>query len=124
MRKQIHTFLIEFKKAVTQGSGVMLVPRHDTLVTLGHLGITKRNLEEILLTLSVDNYSSGPEIDRGKGGDIWVFGKNIRSYEIYIKLKVADVAGTRIARCISFHIAKYPMEYPCRTTEQDTCEEV
>ena len=71
MRKQIHTFLVEFKKAVTRGSGVMLVPRHDTRVTLSHLGITKRNLEEILLTLSVDNYSSGPEADRDKGGDIW-----------------------------------------------------
>lgn len=117
MREQIHSFLIEFKKTVTQGSGVMLVPRHDTKATLSHLGITKRNLEEILLTLSVENYSSGPEADRDKGGDIWVFGKQIRGYEIYIKLKVAEVSGIKIAKCISFHIAKYPMEYPCKTSE-------
>jgi len=117
VREQIHTFLIEFKKVVTQGSGVMLVPRHDSKVTLSHLGITKRNLEEILLTLSVDNYSSGPEADKDKGGDIWVFGKQIRGYEIYIKLKVAEVSGTKIAKCISFHIAKHPMEYPCKTSE-------
>jgi len=31
----------------------MLVPRHDTMATLSHLGLTKRNLAEILLTLSV-----------------------------------------------------------------------
>jgi hypothetical protein len=117
VRKQIHTFLIEFKRAVTQGSGVMLVPRHDTKVTLAHLGITKRNLEEILLTLSVDNYSSGPETDRDRGGDIWVFGKQIRGYEMYIKLKVTEVSGTKIAKCISCHIAKYPMKYPCKTSE-------
>lgn len=117
MREQIHTFLIEFKKAVTQGSGVILVPRHDTLATLSHLGITKRNLEEILLTLSVENYSNGPENDRDKGGELWVFGKQIRGHEIYIKLKVAEVSGSKIAKCISFHIAKYPLEYPCRTSE-------
>ncbi len=117
MREQIHRFLIKFKKAVTQDSGVMLVPRHDTRATLSHLGITKRNLEEILLTLPVDNYSRGPEADRDKVGDIWVFGKQICGYEIYIKLKVAEVSGTKIAKCISFHIAKYPMEYPCKTSE-------
>ena len=117
VRKQIQSFLIGFKQAVTQGSGVVLIPRHDTTVTLSHLGITKRNLEEILLALSVENYSSGPEDDRGRAGSIWVFGKEIRSYEIYIKLKIAEVSGEKIAKCISFHIASYPMEYPYKTKE-------
>ena len=117
MREQVHTFLIEFKKAVTKGSGVQLVPRLDTITTLSHLGITKKNLEEILLTLSVNNYSKGPDPDRDKGGEIWVFGKQIRGYEIYIKLKVAKVSESKIAKCISFHIAKYPIKYPHKTTE-------
>ncbi|MHB8789968.1 MAG: toxin [Desulfobulbaceae bacterium] len=117
MRERILTFLVEFKKVVTRGSGVMLVPRHDTMATLSHLGITKRNLEELLLTLSVADYSCGPETDRGAGGDLWVFGRQIRGYEVYIKLKVADVSGTKTAKCISFHIAKYPMAYPCKTSE-------
>lgn len=97
----------------------MLVPRHDTMATLSHLGLTKRNLAEILLTLSVEDYCSGPEEDRNQGGDIWVFGKLISGYEIYIKLKVAIVAGKAIAKCISFHIAKYPMRYPCKSGGPD-----
>ncbi len=116
MRKEIQSFLIGFKQVVTQGSGVFLVPRHDTRVTMSHLGITKKNLEEILLALSVENYSSGPEDDRDRSGQVWVFGKVVRGYEIYIKLKVAEVSGKKVAKCISFHIASYPIEYPYRSS--------
>lgn len=116
MRKQIQAFLIGFKQAVTQGSGVDLIPRHNTTVTLSHLGITKRNLEEILLAISVENYSSGPKEDRDRAGSIWIFGKEIRGYEIYIKLKIAEVSGKKIAKCISFHIASHTIEYPYKTT--------
>lgn len=115
MRRQIQSFLIGFKQAVTQGSGVYLVPRHDTTVTLSHLGITKKNLEELLLALSVENYSSGPEEDRDRAGSVWVFGKEIRGYEIYIKLKIVEVSGVKLAKCISFHIASFPMKYPYKT---------
>ena len=117
MRKEIQSFLVSFKQAVTQGSGVFLIPRHDNRVTMSHLGITKKNLEEILLALSVENYSSGLEEDRGRSGQIWVFGKEVRGYEIYIKLKVADVSGRKIAKCISFHIASYSIEYPYKSID-------
>jgi hypothetical protein len=124
VRTRIHSFLIEFKKAATGGKGVFLVPRHDSMVTLSHLGLTKRNLAEILLTLSVEDYCNGPEDDRDQGGEIWVFGKLIRGYEIYIKLKVAVVDGDSIAKCISFHIAKFPLRYPCKTCGPDDGREV
>ena len=117
MRKQIQSFLIGFKQAVTQGSGVYLIPRHDNTVTMSHLGITKKNVEEILLSLSVEDYSSGPDDDRSGSGQIWVFGKVIRGENIYIKLKLVDVDGKKLAKCISFHIASYPIKYPYRTSE-------
>ncbi len=106
--------LQEIKKAATSASGVYLVPREDTLATLQRLGLTKKNLEEILLSLSVADYCSGPEADRDREGQLWIFGKRLRGHEIYIKLKVAMVAGKKIAKCISFHIAKYPLSYPCK----------
>jgi hypothetical protein len=112
MPAAIRTFLLEFKQAVTKGSGVYLVPRHDTKATLQYLGFTKRNLEELLLSLSVNDYCKGPEADRDQGGEVWIFGKKVQAQEIYIKLKVVKVGGKSIAKCISFHIAKHPLSFP------------
>jgi len=43
---------------------------------------------------------------------IWVFGKKIDDKEVYIKVKIAQVGTDKIAKCISFHIAEYPLSYP------------
>lgn len=105
-------FLLDFKDAVTAGSGVSLIPREPNRLTLSYLGLTKRNVEEILLGLTVLDYCKGPEDDRDQPGEIWEFGLNVKGEDIYIKLKVANVNGKKIAKCISFHIAKYELEYP------------
>ncbi len=115
MAKAVCDFLLVFKKAVAQ-TGVYLVPREETLATLQRFGLTKKNLEEILLSLSVADYCRGPEADRDRAGQLWIFGKRLRGHEIYIKLKVATVAGKIIAKCISFHVAQYPLSFPHRKT--------
>jgi hypothetical protein len=56
--------------------------------------------------------SKGPEPDKDKPGDIWIFGKEIEGKEVYIKLKIAIVGEVRIAKCISFHIANFPLSFP------------
>ena len=112
MPDEIRQFLLEFKNIVTSGSGVELVPRRNIRPTLIELGLTKNNIEEILLSLSVTDYCKGPEADRDRIGELWFFGKVIQDKEIYIKLKIADVGGIKIAKCISFHIAEYPMSFP------------
>ena len=112
MSDHVRRFLLEFKQAATSGSGIDLVPRKSTRPTLLQLGLTKRNVEEILLSLSVADYCKGPEEDRDCPGELWFFGKEIDGYEIYIKLKVANVGGREIAKCISFHFAKFPLRYP------------
>lgn len=112
---EVRRFLLEFKEAVTVGHGVDLVPREASLLTLQFLGLTKQNLEEIVLALSVADYCAGPEADPVRGGEVWVFGHHIDSYEIYIKLKLAKVANTALPKCLSFHIAKHPLEYPNRS---------
>lgn len=110
----VRDFLLQFKQAATQGSGIDIVPRRDTLRTLSQLGLTKSNLEELLLSLSVADYCKGPKEDRDRSGHIWVFGKQIGQQEIYIKLKVAEVKGASMAKCISFHVAEFEMKYPYR----------
>lgn len=112
--KDVRNFLLEFKQVATSGSGVDIVPRAETRPTLARLGMTKANLEELLLGLSVADYCRGPESDRDRPGSVWVFGREIEGHEVYIKLKVVQVEGQRIAKCISFHLAKYPLKYPHR----------
>mgnify|MGYP000149152536 FL=1 len=76
--------------------------------------MTKANLEEILLGLSVTDYCQGPEPDRDRPGNLWIFGRDIEGHEVYIKLKVAQAGDRQVAKCISFHIARHPLEYPHR----------
>lgn len=105
-------FLSDFKHVVTSGSGVDLVRRHDTKTTMAFLGFTKKNVEDVILGLSVANYCRGPEADRNMPGEVWEFGEDIEGYEVYIKLKLATVSGKQIAKCISFHISQRPLRYP------------
>ena len=112
--QDVRDFLLEFKRVATGGSGIDIVPRAEIRPTLARLGITKANLEEILLWLSVTDYCQGPKPDRDRPGNLWIFGREIECHEVYIKLKVAQVGNRRIAKCISFHIAQYPLRYPHR----------
>ena len=41
---------------------------------------------------------------------MWVFGKDVRGREIYIKIALGMQGGQTI--CISFHIAEHPLKYP------------
>jgi len=111
MKAQVRQFLVGFKEAAIIG-GIQLVPRNDSKETLLFLGYDKKNLEKELLELSVENYSKGPLEDHSGSGELWEFGLNIDSYEIYIKLKTYEVNNVKRAKCVSFHIAKFPMRYP------------
>lgn len=112
--QDVRDFLLDFKQAATVRSGIDIVPRADTLSTLAQLGLTKANLEQILLALSVTDYCKGPESDRDRRGELWFFGREIDGHQVYIKLKVAQVGQKKLAKCISFHIAKFPLRYPLR----------
>ncbi len=113
MGQQIRDFLLEFKEIVSK-QGIYLVPRNETNATLGYLGLTRKIAKDIFLSLSVANYSKGPEEDTDRGGELWIFGKEIKGEEVYIKLKVTSVNGSKIAKCISFHIAVRALNYPFR----------
>jgi hypothetical protein len=113
-KEAIRRFLREFKHIATTGRGVDIVDRRKNMQSLAQLGLTKRNCIAIILGLSVEDYYDGPKPDKGRPGAIWEFGKIIEGEEVYIKLKIAQVGEVKLAKCLSFHIAKHPLCFPCR----------
>ncbi len=116
MSDRVRQFLLDFKQAASDSSGIDLIPRERNMRTLGYLGITKKNLEEILLGLSVANFCKGPIPGDSNAGELWEFAKNMDGVDVYIKLKV--VKELNLAKCISFLIATYPMQYPFKHNDQ------
>ena len=115
---EIGDFLVEFKKIIVKGRGFDIVNRRENIDALAKMGLTRKNLIEEILTLSVEDYCEGPEPDRNRPGYIWVFGKQIGAEEVYIKLKIAQVGKEKIAKCLSFHEANFSLCYPYRAAER------
>ena len=85
--------------------------RKKNMNTLAELEINASQMKEDILTLKPTNYCSGPTKETlNHGDDMWVFGKKIKGQEIYIKITLGGYNNPTL--CISFHIAKYKMEYP------------
>jgi hypothetical protein len=110
-RELIRNFLIDFKKAATGIRGLTVWPRTENQEALLKLGLTEKNREAEILSLSVMDYCEGPSRDKVRLGEYWVFGKKIGAKEIYIKIKISQIDGQAIANCISFHEAMYPLNY-------------
>ncbi len=85
--------------------------RLKNLQTLAELEINTSEREQEILSLVVEDYSSGPEKDTlNKGDDMWIFGKMVKGREIYIKITLGGYNGA--AFCISFHLAEHKLNYP------------
>lgn len=117
LKVQVTVFLKEFKKIVTNERGLDVIDRRENLNALIMLGLTKANCKHEILNLNVSDYCSGPKPDQDRPGEIWEFGKIIDGKEIYIKLKIAKIGSDRIAKCISFHQARYPLTFPLKQFE-------
>lgn len=117
LKRHIREFLMELKKIVVN-RGLDVIPRRENIDTLAELGLTRINRVDEILTLSAEDYCSGPEPDNDRPGDLWIFGKQIGDQTVYIKLKIAQVGEEKIAKCLSFHTAKFPLCFPCREKER------
>ena len=91
-----------------------IVFRNDRLknqLALKDLDITPLFRLELIKRLAVSDYSAGPIVDSiNHGEEMWVFGKDVRGRQVYIKITLGFPDDSVI--CISFHIAEHPMEYP------------
>ena len=113
-KTDVAAFLREFKRVALSESNFYLVGRVENNRDIVRLGLTKGNVVHEIASLSVADYCAGPEADRDRAGEVWKFGKCINGHDVYIKLKIASTGRFKIAKCISFHIAQYPLHYPLR----------
>jgi hypothetical protein len=111
LRKFVRQFLGEFKALIYE-KGLLVQDRQINKHFLLELGLTEQQREEIVLSLSVTDYHSGPIKDEYKPGDYWVFGRHIDGIELYIKIKISGRPEEEFAVCLSFHKADYPLSYP------------
>ena len=111
----VQLFLKDFKEAANSEDGILYAGRGKNWDTLAELGITSAMRNEMLLGLSFRNYVNGPmKDDKGRSGELWVFGVLENSKEIYIKLKLLIRGSGKIAYCVSFHLAEHLLFYPLR----------
>lgn len=113
-RQDIANFLTKFKDIISHSRGLDVVPRAENNKSLIELGLTMKNRKDEILSLVVNDYCEGPIPDKDRPDDLWIFGKKINGQEVYIKLKIVKISGEMIAKCISFHLAGFPLHYPCR----------
>ncbi len=110
-REEIKRFLDSWKLAC--GTFIDFIPRQKNIDGIRKLNLTKRQAMEILHSLAVENYVSGPEMDKDKGTrDIWIFGYKLEGIDIYIKIKIFHFENQERAKCLSFHPAEIPLRYP------------
>lgn len=110
---RVAEFLRVFKESAAKIGGVFVMNRVKNRDALLDLGLTKRQREEIILSLTPEDYCGGPLREKRGSGHVWIFGRVEEGREIYIKLKV-----THMPICLSFHPAEHPLRYPLRRRKE------
>lgn len=109
-KEEVEYFLSQFKQKVKVFGLVFRDDRGKNMQTLLELEITPKYREDIIMQLEPDDYAEGPIEDTlNKKGEMWVFGKDIKGKDVYIKISMGVSNSSAI--CISFHIAERKIEY-------------
>ncbi len=108
---EVESFLKEFKTKMRFFPILFLDDRGKNAQALLDLEITPITRKEIIGKLNTGDYCEGPLEEKMRGIlPMWVFGKEIKGTEVYIKISMG-IANSSVI-CISFHLAEYPMNYP------------
>lgn len=107
--EDVNKFLDEFRVKAKVFGIIFRDDRKKNTETLFALGISGRIREQIVFSLTGEDYSQGPILDTlNEGYDMWVFGKDYNGTELYIKITIVE----GYALCISFHEAEHSIIYP------------
>ena len=110
-KEQVEDFLKRLKEKIKVFDIIFRDDRGKNLQTLATLEIAPIYRKKVVLDIEPEDYSEGPIVDTlNKMGEMWVFGKNVKGHEVYIKITLGFPNSSTI--CISFHIAEHPMNYP------------
>ena len=111
--QQVTSFLKEFKEKMRFWDVLFRDDRGKNAQSLADLELRPIDRKIILEKLVSKDYSEGPKEEKLYGGsDMWVFGKEIKKKEVYIKITIG-IQGSSVI-CISFHIAEHKMQYPLK----------
>ena len=112
-KEQVEDFLKRLKEKIKVFDIIFRDDRGKNLQTLATLEITPTYRKQVILNIEPADYSEGPIVDTlNKMGEMWVFGKDVKGHEVYIKITLGYPNCSTI--CISFHIAEHPMTYPLK----------
>ena len=110
-KQEVENFLNEFKAKMKIWDVLFRADRDCNIQALADLDIRPIDRKKVLENLKPVDYSEGPIKETLHGGsDMWVFGKEIKKQEVYIKISMGFASQSVI--CISFHIAEYKMNFP------------
>jgi len=110
-KQEVENFLKEFNAKMKIWDILFRADRDCNIQALADLDIRPIDRKKVLENLKAVDYSEGPLKEKlYRSGDMWVFGKEIKNQEVYIKITMGTVNQHVI--CISFHIAKRKMNYP------------
>lgn len=108
---EIQKFLNDFHQKVEVFDIFFMDDREKNREALAELDIRAIDRVGIVKTITADDYSEGPIKNMlNAWGDLWVFGKDVKGQEVYIKIAYGMPNKSTI--CISFHVAEHPMNYP------------
>ncbi|MCD4731694.1 MAG: toxin [Bacteroidales bacterium] len=110
-KQEVEKYIKELKMKIDIFGILFLDDRGKNQQTLHDLEISPGKRKEIISSLKTENYSEGPLDEKMRGIlPMWVFGKPVKKKEVYIKISMGSENSKAV--CISFHIAKHPMNYP------------
>lgn len=116
-KEEVESFLREFKERARFFRIIFVDSKPNNIDTLTTLDITHKERENYVLSLHAEDYSQGPDKNDYPGqSDVWVFGKQVKGQEVYIKIFINAIPNQPNV-CISFHIAKHKLTYPLKPKE-------
>ena len=99
---EIEAFLQELRLKIDFRGILFRDDRKKNAQTLLDLDILPPERKKIILQLKSADYHQGPKPDTlNKGSDMWVFKKNVKGQEVYIKITLGLINNSAV--CISFH---------------------
>ena len=113
--QSVRSFLLGVKLAIQKSyedsSAFVLTTRDKNIETIARLELTTSDIKEEIMSLSPLDYCDGPCQDPKIKGDVWIFGKEIRGEELYIKLKLTGDSRFKQLKALSFHEAERKLHY-------------
>ena len=109
-KEEVQAFLNQFHTKMNIYGILYRDDRGKNQKTLEELEIVPSYRKVVIESLSVEDYIQGPVVDTlNYLGEMWVFGKDVKGREVYIKIMLGGVNCQTI--CISFHLAEHPLQY-------------